>query len=131
MSVTASCVLSMAPSPRSMFRARAQARARALSLFATIRSMRSPDTMLTRAMCCTVSCEAPNTPPAQWRVGQAVMACGAVGDLPQALGLNSATRLPHEHWVQAVAETENNQNDPLTISRKATRSMLRHRGIDC
>src|SRR5262249_21720493 len=54
MSVMASSVLSTAPSPRLIFRA--QALAKALFLLATIPSVRSPETILTRAMWLTVSC---------------------------------------------------------------------------
>ena len=56
MSVMASCVLSKAPLPRSMFRARAQVLAKAPSLFAIIQPVRLPGTILTRTMCLTVSC---------------------------------------------------------------------------
>ena len=50
MSIMASCVLSKAPLPRSMFRARAQVPSKAPSLFAIIRSVLSPGTILTRTM---------------------------------------------------------------------------------
>jgi hypothetical protein len=49
-SITALCVLRTAPLPHSMFPARAQALGKVLSLFPTIRSMRSPDTILTRTV---------------------------------------------------------------------------------
>jgi len=62
-SITASCVLSTAPSPRSMFRARATGPGQGTTLFATIRWMRSPDPLLTRADGNHGSCEAPSTLP--------------------------------------------------------------------